>query len=180
AARTHLEQAIALTDPAAQQALAPHQGWARGVICLVVLANALWCLGVPVQAVQRCQEAQALAQAVAHPYSLGAAQGFTAWLYHWRRDVPAVQVQADALLALATAQGFPFLEGFGTLWRGWTLAMQGEGVTGLAQLRQALAALLAMGQERERPLGLVLLAEAAGHIGQVEEGLHLLAEALAA
>jgi predicted ATPase len=39
---------------------------------------------------------------------------------------------------------------------------------------------LATGQTLTQPLCLVLLAEAAGHAGQVEEGLHLLAEALAA
>ena len=57
--------------------------------------------------------------------------------------------------------------------------MQGQGEAGLAQLQQGLAALLATGQELLRPLCLVLLAEAAGHAGQVEEGLRLLAEALA-
>ena len=50
---------------------------------------------------------------------------------------------------------------------------------GLAQMHQGLAAVLATGQELSRPLCLVLLAEAAGHAGQVEEGLRLLAEALA-
>jgi predicted ATPase len=39
---------------------------------------------------------------------------------------------------------------------------------------------LATGQELSRPFCLVLLAEAAGHAGQVEAGLGLLAEALAA
>ena len=39
---------------------------------------------------------------------------------------------------------------------------------------------MATGQTLSRPLCLVLLAEAAGHAGQVEEGLRLLAEALAA
>jgi predicted ATPase len=56
--------------------------------------------------------------------------------------------------------------------------MQGQGEAGLAQLRQGLAAVVATGQELLRPLCLVLLAEAAEHAGQVEEGLHLLAEAL--
>jgi predicted ATPase len=180
AARTHLEQAIALTDPAAQQVVALRHGWAPGVMCLAAVANTLWCLGFPAQAGQRGQEALALAQALAHPYSLGVAQVFAAWLYHRRREAPAVQMQADALLALATAQGFPFYEGFGTAWRGWALAMQGEGATGLAQLRQGMTALLAVGQERERPLCLVLLAEVMEHTGQVGEGLRLLAEALEA
>ena len=143
-------------------------------------ALTLWCLGYPAQAVRRSQEALALAQALAHPYSLAVAQHWAAYLHHHRREAPAVQAQAEALLSLATAQGFPLWVGFGTCWRGWALAMQGQGEAGLAQMRQGLAAVLATGQTLSRPLCLVLLAEAAGHVGQVEEGLRLLAEALAA
>jgi predicted ATPase len=58
--------------------------------------------------------------------------------------------------------------------------MQGQGETGLAQMRQGLTATVATGQTLSRPYSLVSLAEAAGHAGQVEEGLRLLAEALAA
>jgi predicted ATPase len=47
-------------------------------------------------------------------------------------------------------------------------------------MHQGLAAVLATGQTLARPRWLVLLAEAAGHVGQVEEGLRLLAEALTA
>ncbi len=89
-----------------------------------------------------------------------------------------MQVQAETLLTLATAQGFPLYLGFGTCWRGWALALQGQGEAGMAQMHQGLAALLAIGQALSRPFYLVLLAEAAGHVGQVEEGLCLLTEAL--
>jgi hypothetical protein len=58
--------------------------------------------------------------------------------------------------------------------------MQGQGDVGLAQLHQGMATILATGQTVSRPLCLVLLAEAAGHAGQAEEGLRLLTEALAA
>jgi predicted ATPase len=43
-----------------------------------------------------------------------------------------------------------------------------------------MAAILATGQRLSRSFCLVLLAEAVGHTGQVEEGLHLLTEALEA
>jgi predicted ATPase len=43
-----------------------------------------------------------------------------------------------------------------------------------------LAAVVATGQTLSQPLHLVLLAEAAGYVGQVEEGLRRLAEALTA
>lgn len=93
---------------------------------------------------------------------------------------PTTFAEADALLPLATAQGLPLWEGLGIVCRGWALAMQGEGEAGLAQLRQGLAALVALEQELSRPFGLVLLAEAVAHAGQVAEGLRLLAEALTA
>jgi predicted ATPase len=60
------------------------------------------------------------------------------------------------------------------------LAVQGQREEGMAQLRQGLAAILATGQRLTHPRFLVLLAEAVGQAGQVEEGLRLLVEALAA
>jgi hypothetical protein len=142
---THLEQGIALTDPTTQRALALRRGVAPGVMCLAYGASALWCLGYPTQAVQRSQEALALAQALTHPYSVGAARHHAANLHSRRREVQAVQAQAEALLTLGTTQGFPLHVGHGTCWRGWALAMQGEGATGLALLHQGLAAVLATG-----------------------------------
>jgi predicted ATPase len=50
----------------------------------------------------------------------------------------------------------------------------------MVQMRQGMAALQTSGGEVRRPLFLALLAEAYGVIGQIEEGLHVLAEALAA
>jgi predicted ATPase len=150
------------------------------VWCLAYAALTLWCLGYPAQAVGRSQEALALARALAHPYSLAVSQHYAALLHHRRREAPAVQEQAEALLTLATAQGFPLWMGFGICWHGWVLAMQGQDEAGLAQMQQGMTAVLATGHTLSRPLCLILLAEAAGHAGQVEEGLRLLAEALAA
>jgi predicted ATPase len=178
AARTHLEHGIRLIDPTVERTLALREILSPGVRCLAVTANMLWCLGYPAQAVQRGQEALALAQTLAHAYSLGVAQHFTAWLHHRRREVPAVQAQADALLTLATTQGFPLHVAEGTCWQGWARAMQGAGEAGLAQLHRGHQALVAIGMELFRPVCLFLLAEAAGHMGHVEEGLRLLSEAL--
>ena len=83
---THFEQGIALTDPAEQRVLALRLGTAPGVRCLAFAANTLWCLGSPTQALQRNQEALALAQALAHPPSLAFAQHYTAYLHHHRRE----------------------------------------------------------------------------------------------
>jgi len=176
---THLEQGITPTDLAVQRALALHHGEAFGVRGLGMAALTLWCLGYPTQAMRRSQEALALARELAHPYSLAGAQHLAAFLHQRRREAPAAQAQAEALLTLATAQGLGYVR-YGTCWRGWALAMQGAGETGQALLRQALAAFVAIGHGLARPLCLVLLAEIEGHAGQVTEGLRLLAQALPA
>jgi class 3 adenylate cyclase/predicted ATPase len=180
AAWTYLEQGITLIDSTTQQVQALRLGTAPGVMCLVSAANTLWCLGYPAQALRQSQEALAPAQKIAHLHSLGPAHTWIALLHHRRREVSAVQTHADALLTLATAQGFPLYVGFGTCWRGWVLAMQGQGAEGVAQMHQGLAMVLATGQMVARPRWLTLLAEAAGYAGQVDEGLRVLAEALAA
>ncbi len=62
--------------------------------------------------------------------------------------------------------------------RGWTLAEQGQGEDGIAQMLQGLAIWQAMGAEMARPHWLALLAEGYGRMGQPEQGLPLLEEAL--
>jgi predicted ATPase len=153
---------------------------ALGVRCLAMAAWTLWCLGYPTQALRRSQEAQALAQSLAHPYSLGLSQHYAASLHHHRGETSAVQAQAEALMPLGTMQGFPLWVGFGAVWRGWVSAIQGQGEAGLGQIHQGMEAVIAAGQVVSRPLCLALLAEATGHTGRYAEGLRLLTEVLAA
>jgi class 3 adenylate cyclase/predicted ATPase len=178
AALTHCTQGMALIDLTQQRAQRASHALADGVVCLFTAAHVLWCLGFSTQVVQRSQECLALAQALEHPLSLAVAQNNMTLLHYRRRDVPAVQAQADALLTLATAQGFPTWVGAGLFWQGYALAMQGQGETGLTQMRQGIAAVVATGDEMTRTGYLLTLAEVEGSIGQVAEGLRLLAQAL--
>jgi class 3 adenylate cyclase/tetratricopeptide (TPR) repeat protein len=180
AARSHLEQGVDLADPMAQPALVLRHGVAPGVQCLAHAAHTLWCLGYPEQGLRRSQEALFLAQALPHHYSIVYARFWANHQYHRHREVSAVQAQAEALLSLATAREFPLYVALGACWSGWALALQGQGEAGVAQLRQGLTALLPSGNTLSRPFCLVLLAEAAGHAGQVADGLHWPAEALVA
>ena len=83
-------------------------------------------------------------------------------------------------MTLATEQGFALFLAQATVLRGWTLAAQGQGAEGIAQMRQGLDACRATGAELFQPYYLALLAEANGQVGQTEEGLRLLVEALTA
>jgi len=149
-AQGHLAQGMALTNLEAERALMRRRGLASGVTCHAMAANVLWCLGYPTQALQRCAEALALAQELAHPYSVAAVRYWMTFLHYRRRDAVTMQAHAEALLHLATAQGFPLYAGFATCWLGWARAMQGAGAAGLAQLQQGLAAIAAAGHTLPR------------------------------
>ena len=136
-------------------------------------------LGYPDQALARMQEALALAQALAHPFSLALTLYLAAALHRTAGEAEAARQQAEAAIALATAQGFPHWVARATVVRGWALAQQGRDAEGLAQMRQGLAACQASGAELALPLFLGLLAEGHGHNGQAAEGLTILAEAWA-
>jgi TOMM system kinase/cyclase fusion protein len=179
-ARTHLEHGIALYNPQRHRSHAFRYGQDPQVACCSDMAYALWCLGYPDQALRRSQEAVALAQELSHPFSLAFAQVFAAWLHQHRRVVQSAQQWAEAAIRLATEQGFTLFLAQATILRGWALSAQGQGGEGMVHMRQGLDACRATGAELFRPYYLALLAEAAGQMGQPEEGLHVLAEALAA
>jgi predicted ATPase len=179
AARMHLEQGIAFYN--AQQPRS--QGFLtethQGVFGLIRLAQVLWSLGYPDQALQRNHEALTLARELAHPASLASALFFAAEVHMYRREGQSTYEQAEAALGLAREHGFAFRVAQATIVRGWALVEQGQGETGIAQMRQGLAAFRATGAELARSYYLALLAEAYGRVGQIEEGLQVVAEELA-
>jgi predicted ATPase len=144
-----------------------------------MLSAPLWLCGYPDRALKSVHDALALARELAHPYSLAWGLYIAAANHQFRREERAVHEWADAAISLATEQGFPLWVAMGAMLRGWALAEQGQGEEGIAQLRQGLAAYRATGAEEIRAYFLALLAEACGKAGQAEEGLSVLAEALA-
>jgi predicted ATPase/class 3 adenylate cyclase len=178
--RIHLEQSIALYNPQQHCALAfLYGGEDPGVFSLSFAAWTLGLLGYPDQALKRSHEALTLARELSHPFSLALALGFAATLCQSRREVQAAQEQTEALIALSREQGFLLWLAAGTVLRGWALAEQGRPEEGIVQIRQGEAAYQATGAQIWRPSFLALLAEAYGKVGQTEEGLRVLTEALA-
>ena len=70
--------------------------------------------------------------------------------------------------------------GEGRFWQGWAWPCRARVRQVWRRCVRALRPVWATRAALWRPFGLVLLAEAAGHVGQVAEGLRLLAEALEA
>jgi predicted ATPase len=179
-ARTHFDQTSALYNPQQHHSLAFRYGaFDTGVAGLSFTALILWLLGYPEQALKKSQEALALANAHAHPSSLAQAVVWTSWFHQLRRDEWAAQEGAEAAIRIATEQGLSTWLEMGAISRGRALAIQGQGAEGVAQLQQGLAYERATGSKSWLPQYLAFLAEAHEKAGQMEEGLRVLADALA-
>jgi predicted ATPase len=176
----HLEQGIALYNPQQYRNHAFLYGQDPGMGCRIFAARTLWILGYPDQALQWSHEAITLARELLHPFSLAYALIRAARLHEFRGEWQAAQGQAEALIALAREQGFAQVLAIGLIQWGSVLAAQGHAQEGITQIRQGLAAHRTTGAELTRPFYLALLAEAYRTRGQPEEGLRVLAEAVAA
>jgi predicted ATPase len=176
----HLEQGLTLYDRRQSHTRAFSSGTDPGVLCLSRAAWTLWMLGYPDQALIKGHEALALAEEVSHAFSLAVALQYAAVLHQSRREPQLVRERAEATIALASEQGFPYWLGVGKCMRGWALAEQGAAEAGIEQLRQGMGILQAMGSHLAKTHLLLRLAEVYGKAGQAEEALRVLEEALAA
>jgi class 3 adenylate cyclase/predicted ATPase len=178
-ARAHMEQGAALYDPQKHRSHALLYEEDPEVCRLAVEALALWYLGYPDQALGSIHNALTLAREISHPYSLAMALSLAVWVHQCRRETQLTQERAEAFITLSTTEGFPFWAAWGTIVRGWGLTEQGQGEEGVAQIRRGLPMYRATGAEAFQPYFLALLAEVYGKVGQGQEGLTALAEALA-
>ena len=178
-ARAHLEQALAFLGTPQGRFLTSLSGGVARVTAFGPTAWVMWLLGYPDQALTRSHEMLTYAQELRHAFGLARALNDMMTLHKLREEAAATQKWAEAALAIVTEQGFGQYLGTVTFTRGWALAAQGRHEEGMAQMRQGLAARRAIGARLTLAEYSARLGEAYGRIGQVEEGLRLLAEALA-
>lgn len=174
----HLEHGSALYNIEQHQAHAFVYGQDPGMVCLSWAAWALWFLGYPDHAQQKCHEALDLARRLAYPYSLAYALGCAAVFYQFRRNDAAVVTCAQENIALASEQGFTLWLAAGRTLLGWALAAQGKSVEGMNNIAGGLTAWQETGTGFLQSYGCALLSEAHQKTGQVGEGIAVLTEAL--
>ena len=177
-AREHFEQAVAIYDPDLHGSLAILYGEDLRVNIGCFGAWALWYLGYPDQARWQSQTALAIAQESAHPLSLAHALNWTAWLHQLFREDEICQEQAAEVIAVADEHGLTYDSAMGIILRGWARASLGYGEEGVQQIKQGLTTFRTTQIELHQPYFLALLVEAYGQVGQPEEGLIVLAEAI--
>ncbi|HZA67866.1 MAG TPA: AAA family ATPase [Geminicoccaceae bacterium] len=179
-ARAHLEQANAVRESHQRRFDASlYLISGSRVYCRSIFARVLWALGYPEQASSSSDQALRLAEETSHSHTLAQALSLAAAFHLDRRDVRRTECLARKAVALATEHDFPYWQATGRVWWGWALVHAGDTEKGLAQIRQGLAQLRARGNVQTIPHALTVLAEVCRQVGEPQEGLEALAEALA-
>lgn len=179
AAHTHMQAGIALYAPEAHSRLALLYGQDPDVANRGMQAWPLALMGHAAQAIQRGQEAIALATRLGHPYSLGYALVHDMCCWQYLRCVSEASERAEQAMALATEHSFPNWLLAGMAVKGWALAQQGQHEAGIAQLQQVLGLWRGSGAELVVPYFLTLLAEAYQQAGNMLAAVQALHDALA-
>jgi len=135
-------------------------------------------LGYPDKALASIAEGLALAERIAHPFTLGLALLQSSQVYLNRREPERALRQLDAAEALAAEQRLSLMQEPGML-RGAALLEQGAVDEAIARIRDGVAKWTGLGRTKELPLGLASLAEGLARRGDRVGALAALREGLA-
>ncbi|MBI3795846.1 MAG: hypothetical protein HY268_02620 [Deltaproteobacteria bacterium] len=175
----HANQGLSCYDPQRHQTMAFSRGYDFSVISECYGAWSLWALGHVDQARKRMQNALTLAQEISHPLTLGLALAFASYVYRYCGERQLAKERAEMGIALCAEYGFQYWSAHGIVTRGWDLGEQGKRKEGIAQVREGLALLQTTRVPLDRPYFLAILAEMHADMNEPEEGLAVVAEALA-
>jgi predicted ATPase len=179
AALEHAEAAASLYRPNEHRDSALHYGQDIGVSAFSVLSWALWHCGYPDQSARATDRALAYSRELGHAHTLAYAFGLAGRAAVFARDVATVYARSNDCVAVASEHGFAYWAAWGRILQGWADVQRGEATTGIALIRDGLAAYEATGDRSATPLLLTLLAEALPLGGKIEEAIAALDDALA-
>jgi predicted ATPase/class 3 adenylate cyclase len=175
----HLDKAIAYFGSEPSRSRPFRLGNNSGVACFTTSAFILWMLGYPDRALQRANDAVALATELEHPFTLAYGLFHAGFLHLWRREPELVRDRAVGVLQVVEDHDFQIWRALGMCLLGAANTGMGQGKEGLAQIRQGID--LYQGLKTPPvfwPLLLFVQAGAHAQAGRAEEGLALIDEAL--
>jgi predicted ATPase len=176
--RANFLAALALYDPVRDRNSAMLYAIDSRVMCTAWLSHLLLILGFPDQAIGRDGEVPGYVREVSHASTAAVALAWGCIFAQLLRDQRLALNRAEAVIELATEQGFPLYRAAGRVIRGWALADDGQGDAGVREIRQGLAEYAATGAQMWSPYFLSLLAEAEGRAGRPEAGLRAAVDAM--
>jgi predicted ATPase len=176
----HLDQTIALYDPAEHRPLATRFGQDIGVAALVFRSWALWLLGYPDAALKQVEDAIKMAREIGQAGTLMYALFHAALPYTLCGEYASAAAHAQELVALAQEKGSPFWKANGIMNQGFVSSLTGSVSDAIDMMISGLAAVRTMGATLHRPFLLPRLARAHAELGQFEEAWRCIGEAMVA
>jgi predicted ATPase len=176
--REHADAGRLLYDP---EKHASHRlvygGHDPGVCAQLSGALAEWLLGYPDKALASIAEGLALAERIAHPFTLGLALLQSSEVYLNLREPERALRQLDAAEAVAAEQRLSLMSEPGML-RGAALLEQNAVDEAIARIREGVAKWTGLGRTKDLPYGLAFLAEGLARHGDRAAALAALREGL--
>ena len=166
----YMSSAAAAHDNSGKSVLALFAGPDLGVFCRCYLAHIAWHRHDASHATHAA-EAIALADRIGNPFSRAIALVYAALLHTFRGESHPALERGQEALAICSRYGFAYYLAMAKVVTGWAAAAQGDAAAGLAQLREGLDALRALGAELRLPYYFALLAETLGRAGMPGEAL---------
>ena len=149
-----------------------------GMTLLAYSAPLLWCIGYPIQAEERINQAVIIGKDTNHPFSEAVSLHFRTVLYQYRGEAAEVNTSATQMLRICQEHGFSAWEAAAMVLKGWALAAQNCREDGIAMIREGIDAWKETRGELLMPLFLALLAQAYQRDGQYNLALQTLDAAL--
>jgi class 3 adenylate cyclase/predicted ATPase len=180
-ARAHLDQAIALYDPAEHRPLAARFSQDVKVTILSYRSWVLWLLGYPDAARTDAEHALKHAREIGQAATLMWTLSHVAILHALCGNHAAAAEQAQELVVLAEEKGsLVFWKAHGMVNQGSILALTGRASDAIELLISAITAWQTTGSTHWMPLYLPHLARAHGELGKFEEAWRRIGEAMTA
>ena len=136
-------------------------------------------LGYSERALALCRDGLALAEVLAHPFTIAVALWATGILHQLRREPDATREVGERMIHYCSEKGLRTMVPIGKVFRGDALARLGEFAEGIGQMREGIAELRSIGTLFSLPSFFAALASAYARCGNVGEGLAAVEEGLA-
>jgi predicted ATPase len=136
-------------------------------------------LGYAERALAWCRDGVALAEALAHPFTIGIALWAAGILHQLRREPDAMRQIGERMIHYGDEKGLRMIAPFGKYFHGCAMAQHGKFPKGIALMREGIDELRSIGTLFSQLSFFAGLADACADCGNAEEGLATVDEGLA-
>ena len=175
----HLDQALALYDPAQSHIHIALYSQDPKAICLIRQALHFSCLGYLDQARQASRDSHAYALELSHPFTRAYIMFWDTLHHHYCREIQKTRELAEATMNFCSEYQLDFWHSVALILHGWALAEQSEFEIGIAEMEKGISAYRAISGGFVEAYYRALFAEQYAKQGDIKKGLTLVDEGIA-